>query len=182
MVIYLAGPDVFHPDAAEIGRRKVAMCAAAGLTGLFPLDNEPGNENEPPPRSIDIFRDNTALMDRAKAIIANLTPFRGPSADPGTVYELGFMAGRGKLCLGYSNDPRPYIDRVAEDGLRVENFGLADNLMIVHALEAFGAPIVVPRVPPADIWHDLGAFAQCVAIARDLLAESTARTRSVAGV
>jgi len=23
----------------------------------------------------------------------------------GTAYELGYMAGRGKLCLGYSNDP-----------------------------------------------------------------------------
>ena len=47
-------------------------------------------------------------MDAADAIIANLTPFRGPSADAGTVYELGYMAGRGKLCLAYSNDPSPY--------------------------------------------------------------------------
>ena len=39
-------------------------------------------------------------MDAADAIIANLTPFRGPSADAGTVYELGYMAGRGKFCLG----------------------------------------------------------------------------------
>ena len=45
------------------------------------------------------------MMDAADAIIANLTPFRGPSADAGTVYELGYMAGRGKLCLAYSNDP-----------------------------------------------------------------------------
>ncbi len=46
-----------------------------------------------------------AMMIAADAIIANLTPFRGPGADAGTVYELGYMAGRGKLCLGYSNDP-----------------------------------------------------------------------------
>ena len=51
-------------------------------------------------------------MDEADAIIANLTPFRGPGADAGTVYELGYMAGRGKFCLGYSNDPAPYADRV----------------------------------------------------------------------
>ena len=31
-------------------------------------------------------------MKEADAIIANLTPFRGPSADTGTVYELGYMA------------------------------------------------------------------------------------------
>ena len=37
------------------------------------------------------------MMDAADAIIANLTPFRGPGADAGTVYELGYMAGRGKL-------------------------------------------------------------------------------------
>ena len=30
---------------------------------------------------------------QADAIIANLTPFRGPGADAGTVYELGYMAG-----------------------------------------------------------------------------------------
>ena len=52
------------------------------------------------------------MMDAADAIIANLTPFRGPGADAGTVYELGYMAGRGKLCLGYSNDPSVYADRV----------------------------------------------------------------------
>ena len=30
MKIYLAGPDVFLPDAVEIGRRKVDICAAHG--------------------------------------------------------------------------------------------------------------------------------------------------------
>ena len=44
---------------------------------------------------------------------ANLTPFRGPGADPGTVYELGYMAGRGKPCFGYTNDASLYVDRVA---------------------------------------------------------------------
>ena len=52
------------------------------------------------------------MMDAADAIIANLTPFRGPGADSGTVYELGYMAGRGKPCFGYSNDPSLYADRV----------------------------------------------------------------------
>jgi nucleoside 2-deoxyribosyltransferase len=34
MKIYLAGPDVFLPDAIEIGRLKVDICARHGLTGL----------------------------------------------------------------------------------------------------------------------------------------------------
>ena len=39
MKIYLAGPDVFLPDAVDIGRRKADICARHGLTGLYPLDN-----------------------------------------------------------------------------------------------------------------------------------------------
>ena len=104
MKIYLAGPDVFLPDAVEIGRRKAAICARHGLTGLYPLDN--AVDLSAADASLAIFKGNEAMMDAADAIIANLTPFRGPSADAGTVYELGYMAGRGKLCFAYSNDPR----------------------------------------------------------------------------
>ena len=39
MKIYLAGPEVFLPDALEIGRRKSRICARHGMTGLYPLDN-----------------------------------------------------------------------------------------------------------------------------------------------
>src|SRR5213595_2691085 len=148
MKIYLAGPDVFLPDAVEIGRRKADICAQHGLTGLYPLDN--AVDLAAGDVSLAIFKGNEAMMDAADAIVANLTPFRGPGADAGTVYELGYMAGRGKLCLGYCNDPLVYRDRVAqthhiregeggvlfdEAGLVVESFGLADNLMIVHGLD-----------------------------------------------
>ena len=109
MKIYLAGPDVFLPDAVAIGRRKADLCAQHGLTGLYPLDN--AVDLAASDVSLAIFKGNEAMMDAADAIIAKLTPFRGPGADAGTVYELGFMAGRGKLCLGYSNDPTPYAER-----------------------------------------------------------------------
>jgi nucleoside 2-deoxyribosyltransferase len=36
--IYLAGPEVFLPNVAEIAREKKAICAAAGFVGVFPLD------------------------------------------------------------------------------------------------------------------------------------------------
>ena len=128
MKIYLAGPDVFLPDAIEIGRQKVEICAAHGLAGLYPLDN--AIELAAPDASRQIFAGNEAMMDRADAIIANLTPFRGAGADPGTVYELGYMAGRGKFCLAYSNDPATYADRVgrfmtitSEDGRLVDAQG-----------------------------------------------------------
>jgi nucleoside 2-deoxyribosyltransferase len=184
--IYLAGPDVFLPDALQIGRRKAELCARHGLSGLFPLDNAVALAAHD--ASLQIFRGNEAMMDEADAIIANLTPFRGPSADAGTVYELGYMAGRGKLVLGYSNDPASYVARVArsetitrrdglligDDGLAVEDFGLSDNLMLIHALELHGAPLLTPREAPADLWHDLAAFEACVRIAAERLSRSKA--------
>jgi nucleoside 2-deoxyribosyltransferase len=177
MKIYLAGPDVFLPDAVEIGRRKAEICVRHGLSGIYPLDNT--IDRLASDVSLRIFRGNQAMMDEADAIIANLTPFRGPGADPGTVYELGYMAGRGKSCLGYSNDPGSYADRVRRlmpvspgngrlvdaDGLTVEDFGLNDNLMMMHALELHGHPLVMPQQRPADVWHDLAAFEACVRIA-----------------
>src|SRR3982750_3269934 len=111
MKIYLAGPDVFLPDAIAIGRRKVDICARHGLTGLYPLDN--AVDLSAGDASLAIFKGNQAMMDAADTIITNLTPFRGPGADAGTVYELGYMAGRGKLLLAYSNDPVTYAERVA---------------------------------------------------------------------
>src|SRR3954469_15798871 len=88
--IYLAGPDVFLPDALEVGRRKIDLCASHGLIGLYPLDNTV--DLAATDASRQIFHGNEAMMNEADVIIANLTPFRGPGADAGTVYELGYMA------------------------------------------------------------------------------------------
>lgn len=188
--VYLAGPDVFLPDAIDIGRRKADICVRYGLTGLYPLDN--AIDLSASDASLRIFKGNEAMMIGADAIIANLTPFRGPGADAGTVYELGFMAGRGKLCLGYCNDPTLYADRVRKfttvdqqagrlvdaDGLTVEDFGLGDNLMMIHALELHGCALVKPRQASADIWHDLTAFETCVRMAAERLSPTPARASS----
>ena len=37
MKIYMAGPEVFLPDAITIGQRKRDICERHGLTGLYPL-------------------------------------------------------------------------------------------------------------------------------------------------
>jgi nucleoside 2-deoxyribosyltransferase len=184
MKVYLAGPDVFLPDAVDLGRRKIGLCTRHGLTGLYPLDN--AVDIAASDASLRIFRGNENMMIEADAIIANLTPFRGPGADAGTVYELGYMAGRGKPCFGYSNDPTSYATRVRQFtdvivregrlidalGLTVEDFGLTDNLMMIHALDLHGCALVTPQQAPADIWHDLGAFETCVRIAAERLAAS----------
>ncbi len=178
MKIYLAGPEVFLPDALSIGQQKRDICTRHGLTGLYPLDT--AVDLSAPDASLQIFKALEEMMDAADAVIANLTPFRGPGADPGTVYELGYMAGSRKRCFGYCNDPAPYAERVSRhttvtkaddnrlidrDGLTVEDFGLPDNLMMIHALELHGAPLVMPRARSADIWHDLASFEACVRLA-----------------
>jgi nucleoside 2-deoxyribosyltransferase len=184
MKIYLAGPDVSLPDAIDVGRRKAELCARHGLTELYPLDNAvdiAAND-----ASLQIFRGNETMMNEADAIIANLTPFRGPGADAGTVSELGYMAGRGKFCPGYCNDPSERVAKFTAvnpgDGrlidaqrLTVEDFGLIDNLMMVHALDLHGCALLTPRQAPSDIWHDLTSFKACARLAATHFAASTAR-------
>jgi len=193
MKIYLAGPEVFLPDADRIGHLKREICKRYGCEGLFPLDaNPPANEAEPLSRRI--FRANAGLMDQADAIIANLTPFRGPSADVGTVYELAYMLGLGNRgCFGYSNIARDYIDKVRDqsevhadgsggfrdsDELAVEDFGLSDNLMIIHGLELLGHPLVLPAKSAVDPLRDLASFEECVRIAARRTEQPRADERS----
>ena len=56
------------------------------------------------------------------------------------------------------------------EGLWVEDFGLADNLMIVHGLTFHGCSLIAPRLPPLDPWHDLAAFEACVRLVAERLA------------
>lgn len=46
--IYLAGPDVFRPDAEAHGEMLKALCAEFGFLGLYPLDHAlPADIREP---------------------------------------------------------------------------------------------------------------------------------------
>lgn len=174
--IYLAGPEVFLPDAVETGRRKTALCAKYGFRGLYPLDAEFSSE-EHEGLSKQIFVSNIGLIRACDAVIANLTPFRGPSADAGTVFEVGFAFGVGKPVFAYSNRLELYLARVrrshgpliekngqffAQDGMSVENFGLSDNLMIDEAIRAEGREIIAREVEEFRLFTDLGAFEECL--------------------
>jgi nucleoside 2-deoxyribosyltransferase len=186
LTVYLAGPDVFLPDAIAIGQRKKQLCAAYGFEGLYPFDNDisPAGEGERVDRLI--YRANVAMMRRADFGICNLTPFRGPSADAGTVFELGFMTGLGKPVFAYTNDAAHYpvrartathaaFDQAAgtwrdASGMMIEDFGNADNLMIDWAvLEHARCPIVRPARPIADRFRDLDGFETCLRRAADAM-------------
>jgi nucleoside 2-deoxyribosyltransferase len=176
--VYLAGPEVFLPNAREVGERKKSLCAQAGLIGLYPLDNDFGATDG---ERLDqaIYRANRRMIEQADAGIFNLTPFRGCSADVGTVFELGMMAGLGKPVFGYSSVAADLRARVAgakrhpdgiwrdAHGYLVEDFGNADNLMIDASLKEGGNAFL--RVAGSGRIDDLEAFAACVSRAASLL-------------
>ena len=140
MRIYLAGPDVFRPDARAHGQRLKASCARHGYEGLFPLD-EPAPRATPQDAARGIYQANLALLERADVVMANLAPVRGQEPDSGTAFEIGYAAARGKPVWGYADDTRPMARRIATgtdadgnpvdgQGHLVENFGLGLNLML----------------------------------------------------
>lgn len=172
MRIYLAGPDVFFPDAAKLAERKKARVLAAGHEPLFPLDAvlDVDFENDPKPGIGEaIFLSNQEMIMAADVVLANLTPFRGPSADAGTVWEAGYAFGLGKAVIGYSNVAAAFAARsrahVARepDGLDVEDFELpSDNLMIHFGLTRFFAH----EASKDALWTDLTSFEQALAALR----------------
>lgn len=157
---------MFRRDARAIADRKKALCAAHGFDGLDPLDNALLQHADKRTVATAIFRANMALMDRADAIVANLTPFRGPSADPGTVFELAWMLGRNRPAFAYSTTAALYGERTRAilggpdpSGDEIEDFGLHDNLMVDCALNEAGSPIITP---PRHGLDPLWSFERCL--------------------
>jgi nucleoside 2-deoxyribosyltransferase len=109
--VYLAGPDVFLVNARDVGARKKAICARHGLTGVFPTDEDAalGLALSRSEQGLAISRAMESVMQSCDAMIVNLTPFRGPSADVGSAYEMGFMRALGRPIYAYTNDARPFF-------------------------------------------------------------------------
>ena len=185
MRVYLAGPDVFLPDPLARAAALKDVCARHGLVGVSPLDGLEGGdpaEWDGLSEAFRIARRNEAHIAGCAALIANLTPFRGPSADAGTVFELGFMRALGRPVFGWSNSAVDFVARSRAfcgtgsgeerdgEGLLLEDFpGLADNLMIDGAIAASGGVLVRREVGRAQVWRELGAFEAVVAGAGRIL-------------
>ncbi|MBD9480620.1 nucleoside 2-deoxyribosyltransferase [Pseudoxanthomonas sp. PXM02] len=144
--LYLAGPDIFRPDAVAHGERLKALCARYGFEGLFPLDAQvaghaTGDRLE---TARWIYRADLGLLDAADAVLANLDFFRGAEPDSGTCFEVGYAIARGKPVYGYVPEGGSLADRIRQrcpqylgkaDGLdaggwELEEFGLPLNLML----------------------------------------------------
>lgn len=162
--IYLAGPEVFLPEPVRAGEGKKALIEEMNrthrwpfaLAGLYPMDNEVPDFRPDRETGLRIYRANIRMMDRAHFIAANMVRFRGPGMDAGTAFEMGYMRGLGKPVYAYyeaepfygqAEEAGVYADRVSRfhgldpdhpgrdvDGLSVEDFAMADNLMMVGAL------------------------------------------------
>jgi nucleoside 2-deoxyribosyltransferase len=173
--VYLAGPDVFFPEPLSWAARKKAICDRHGLIGVTPFWRRIAMRNE-------------AHIRGCQGLIANLTPFRGPSADVGTVYEVGFARALGLAIFGYATTTEPFLPRTLKllgddaqarddgtwsdgDGLLVEQFGLFDNLMIEGGIAGSGGALITGD---AGRWDDLALFERSVIAAATHLRPETA--------
>ena len=178
---YLAGPDVFLPEPVAWAQRKKAICTRYGLIGVSPLDplpNEPSDWAALPEWRRIALRNETQITS-CDVMIANLTPFRGPSADVGTVYEVALMRARGRRVFGYATTASGFTQRTlncvggttdADGSLRdiesmlIERFGLFENLMIEAGILATGGSLVVEEIAAEHRWSDLSVFERCVCL------------------
>jgi nucleoside 2-deoxyribosyltransferase len=177
--IYLAGPEVFLPNAREQLDRKAALVRAAGFIPLSPGDLDIPTQPTRQAFGCAISAVNEGMMREADAIIANLTPFRGLAADVGTVFELGFMCALEKHVFGYSNCAIPHFERLQSyyanvitqdsagqsrgpDGLSLENFDMAENLMLDGGILRRGGTFVCGDGGLDADLTDTRAFEECL--------------------
>jgi len=173
--LYLAGPEAWFPGAAEHLALCAAICAEAGFQLLTP-DASALRQTEPDEvMAREIYAERVARLRRADAGIVNLTPWRGPAADPGAAFEAGFLSGLGKPVLGWLNvaseDDAEYLGRVDAwvgaqldeagvwrdgDGCLIENFGLPETAM----LWAEARQLFVVATP--DLMTDLTGLRLCL--------------------
>ena len=157
--IYLAGPDVFRPDANAHFQRIKEKAHSMGFEAFSPFDSEVRPENL---SGLDlarhIFQENEKLIQRCDLVLANCNAFRGALVDDGTSYEIGFAAALGKTIYGYIDARKPLPEIVAsripvtdhssgypidEDGFLVnEDFGNSINLMLEYSIEQSGGKLI----------------------------------------
>lgn len=141
--VYLAGPAVFHPAAKAVFEYLVEICGKHGLTAVTPeIGDLDLSALDKAGQAAAIRALNLDKIGAADAVLACISPFRGPGADAGTAWEMGFAEALGKPVVAWSDEAGDYRSRVPADaddkgtfwcrqhGMIVEDFGLTDNLML----------------------------------------------------
>lgn len=143
--IYLAGPTCFSPDHEKLYAELKDICKEFGCQGVSPMDNEIKNlQGQALAKAI--YQANVDLIDSCDGVLACMNPFRGPSMDVGTTFEMGYAAAQKKPIVGYITPVQPeYAQRVKNSpygnktlthcsrGWTLEQFGGGDTLMVWHS-------------------------------------------------
>lgn len=141
--LYLAGPEVFLPDALAYAEQQRALCAQYGFTPLHPIENGPAFgehsvaaltrlyeavqlfrmkplrnfmrlPSEDMRCAMKIYLGNIAYIRACDIVVANCNAFRGALVDDGTAYELGLGNGLGKPTYGYIAAALPEVQNVLQ--------------------------------------------------------------------
>jgi nucleoside 2-deoxyribosyltransferase len=152
--IYLAGPDVFRPDARDHFVRLAAACDALGLAALLPADGNEGLTTEAPEKQIYVA--NMQRLRGADGVVANLACFRGLEPDSGTVFEVGAAVALGIPVVAYGVPEGSYAERAqaalpcekdasgvlreSATGIALEDFGQQLNLMLACSIHIEPTP------------------------------------------
>ena len=142
--IYLAGFDVFRRDAVDRGDYLKRLCAAQGLHGMYPFDNQVEDNLAPQVMAQMICTQNLQMIRDCDAVIANLNAFRGLEPDSGTAFEIGVAFALNKPVWAYFDAPPTLREQIPHDsegrdgeGFFIEDFGLPRNLMLACTWAGF---------------------------------------------
>ncbi len=146
--IYLAGFDVFYPNAIEVLNEKKKLCETYGFIGLAPLDNEVDFSQPKEQLRKTIYEANVQLIKEADILCVNLNAFRHGEPDAGTVFEIGYGVALGREVYVYVDSGETMLEKtrthdascVCKDGvwidgngLTIEDFDGMFNLMITES-------------------------------------------------
>lgn len=170
--LYLAGPEVFLPNAVEHAEMQRELCRQYGFIGLHPMDNNIAISVQVYETAVKIYRGDVCQIRECDIVVANCNQFRGVLIDDGTAYELGFGNALGKPSYGYRIDACRCVIRAFEkkfaffaresgyyidaDGyIFVDEFGTVINLMMQCGMTEHGGRLVI------------GSFEDCLRAIRD---------------
>jgi nucleoside 2-deoxyribosyltransferase len=155
--IYLAGPEVFLPDASQYFEEARELCKSYGYVGVSPFDGEPIHSNGIE-KAREIFQNNCRLIQECSIVIANCNAFRGALVDDGTAFEIGYAHALGKKIFGFMEKSGMLPDLVSQkiktlphkSGYLIdeagyllnEDFGNGINLMMEIAIFSSGGQLV----------------------------------------
>ncbi len=156
--LYLAGPEVFLPDAVEHAHRQRRLCERYGFVGLHPMDNNVEHQEDSLQTAVRIYRGDIAQIRACDIVVANCNAFRGVLMDDGTAYEIGFGNALGKPAYGYMKALNPVSERtrsqypcrhladgktIDQEGYLVtDDFGTSINLMMECGMLDTGGRLV----------------------------------------